>query len=306
LDTLTGLATRRHFIEFLDALLSEASDQPQLALILLDLDDFKTANDNFGPEVCDAVLVRVAQRLRIFAQAASLIARVSGDGFAIVLQHPSAAQELAERCHEFIGRSYVVSGHIVTIDTSIGIAKAGLHGHSARDLLQAANLALHKAQADGGSRICCFEASLLRQVQAHEALQIDFRAAVALQQVELRHAVVSQQFELHYQPQIALADGRLTGFEALARWSHPVRGSVPPDQFIPMAEETGLISILGDWVLKAACREAALWPAPTCNSGLRVAVNVSPSQLRDGRTLLRSIEQALLNRGCRPPASRSS
>jgi diguanylate cyclase (GGDEF)-like protein len=132
LDPLTGLASRRHFIEFLDALLSEASDQqPQLALILLDLDDFKTANDNFGPEVCDAVLCRVAQRLRIFAQAASLIARVSGDGFAIVLQHPSAAQELAEKCHEFIGRTYVVNGHIVTIDTSIGIAKAGIHGHSA-------------------------------------------------------------------------------------------------------------------------------------------------------------------------------
>jgi diguanylate cyclase (GGDEF)-like protein len=269
-------------------------------LILVDLDDFKTANDSFGPEVCDKVLCRVAQRLRTFANTASLIARVSGDGFAIVLQHASAAQALAEKCAEFVGRPYAISGHIVTIDTSMGIARAGDHGCRARDLLQAANLALHKAQADGGSRICCFEPGLLRLVQAHDALRIDFRAAVALQRVELSRTVVSQQFEVHYQPQIALADGRLTGFEALARWGHPVRGYVPPDQFIPLAEELGLIEDLGDWVLRAACRDAVLWPAPHQGAGLRVAVNVSPLQLRDGRALLRSIEQALSESGLPP------
>jgi len=301
LDPLTGLATRQQLLEFIDALLSETTERPSnIALILLDIDRFKMANDSFGPKVCDALLCRVAQRLRFIAKNASLLARVSGDGFAIVLKDIVAAPLLAERLLEFVGRSYAVNGQVVSIRASIGVASAGDFGHNAIDLLQEANLALHQAQSDGGNRVLGFRPCLKEEVQARDAMQVDFRAAIALQQVEIYRAVVGKQFSVHYQPQVALSNGRVTGFEALLRWRHPVRGFIPPSDFIPLAEELGLINVLGDWVLQTACRDAACWPLSRDGMGLRVGVNVSPVQFRDGPGLLTAIERALAESGLPP------
>jgi diguanylate cyclase (GGDEF)-like protein len=301
IDALTGLATRQHLVDFLESLSDRAKREcTKYSLILVDLDRFKKANDSFGPIVCDVVLARAAQRLRSIACAAALVARISGDGFAVVLMEPNDAPVLAAKLLKILSRSFAVSGHIVNVGASIGICKAGSNGTFG--LFQAANTALHDAQRAGGNQVCCFDPSMQERVSSCEALEADFRAAIALQQGEFRRAINGQQFEVHYQPQIALADGRLTGFEALARWHHPERGFVPSDTFIPMAEELGLIGILGDWVLQTACRDAMLWPSTKQTPDLVVAVNVSPLQLRDGRALLYSIQKALIESGL--PASR--
>jgi diguanylate cyclase (GGDEF)-like protein len=301
IDSLTGLSTRQHLIDFLKSLSAQAeTSEPGHSLIVIDLDRFKKANDNFGPIICDIVLTRVAQRLRSTIGPTALLARISGDGFAIVLEDSTAAPALAATLLIVLGRSFAASGHIVNIGASIGICKAGDNG--TLDLLHAANTALHDAQRAGGNQVCRFEPSMQERLRSNEAMETDFRTAIALQQERLARTVSVRQFEVHYQPQIALADGRLTGFEALARWRRPERGYVPPDTFIPLAEELGLIGILGDWVLQTACRDAMQWPTPNGRVGLTVSVNVSPLQLRDGRALLCGIQKALIESGL--PASR--
>jgi diguanylate cyclase (GGDEF)-like protein len=303
-DALTGLATRKYLVEFVDAHLSEtlhATARP--SLILIDIDRFKKTNDSFGPLVCDSLLRSVAQRLRSLASDAKLIARISGDGFALIMKDASAALPLAKTLLEFLSRSYAVEGHVINISVSIGIACADNIRNIASDLMRAANVALHQAQNAGGGVVRHFEVSMLEEIAASNALETDFRAALAALQPEPCSGVINNQFEVHYQPQVSLADGQLCGFEALVRWRHPERGLVLPDKFIPLAEQTGLIAILGDWVLATACRDANLWPA-TRNypAGLRVAVNVSPVQLRDGAALVASIQRALHQSGL--PAER--
>jgi diguanylate cyclase (GGDEF)-like protein len=301
-DPLTGIATRRRLIEFLDAFLIETKGSPtRPALILLDLDRFKKANDSFGPLICDTVLCRLAQRLRTVAKDAALIARISGDGFAVVVKDAGTATALAARLSSFLSRSFSVSGHVVNIGTSIGICNAG-ESDDALGLLQGANTALHEAQRTGGGQFCYFDISMRERAHNVRLMESDLRAAVANLRVGKDCSYVDQPFEVHYQPQIALADGRLTGFEALLRWRHAERGFVPPDQFIPLAEELGLISILGDWVLRIACRDAMLWPQANGCPALRVAVNISPLQLKDGRALIGALHKALVESGL--PASR--
>lgn len=173
------------------------------------------------------------------------------------------------------------------------MAVAGTCGDNALSLLHSADLALHQAQHDGHDRIRYYDPSMQERALSRRSLESDFRASIALQHVELRRALKSDQFEVHYQPQVALADGRLTGFEALLRWNHPERGLVTPDKFIPLAEETGLIDLLGEWVLRTACRDAASWPTPGMGKPLRIAVNLSPLQLRDRDKLIGTIESAL-------------
>jgi len=298
-DTLTGLATRRGLIERLEAMLAEeAATAP--ALILLDLDRFKAVNDSLGLLVGDALLCRVAQRIATVAPQAALLARISGDGFALLLSDAAAAPAVAAKLLDFIGRPFAVRGHAITVGASLGVAIGGEHGNDALTLLHAADLALHQAEREGRNQVRRFEPSMQQRALVRQALETDLRAAMAMQQAELRRALVAQQFEVHYQPQVALADGRLVGFEALVRWRHPVRGLVPPDAFIPLAEEIGLIDLLGDWVLRTACRTAAGWPRLADGSGPRIAVNVSPVQLRDGRGFLTAIQRALAESGLPP------
>lgn len=294
-DLLTGLATRRALIETLDGILTDATRRP--GLILLDLDRFKSVNDSLGPLVGDAVLCRIAQRLHSVCPESLLIARVSGDGFAVVVPEAGTLAAVAARMLDVVGRPYAVRGHAVTVSTSIGTAAVEDDRRTAHALLHAADLAMHQAERDGRNRVRRFEPSMQERARLRQALEADLRAAMAMQQVELRRALVSEQFEVHYQPQVSLADGRPTGFEALVRWRHPRRGLVPPDAFIPLAEEIGLIGLLGDWVLRTACRAAASWPVP-----LKLGVNISPLQLIDGRGMILAVQRALADSGL--PAER--
>jgi EAL domain-containing protein (putative c-di-GMP-specific phosphodiesterase class I) len=197
---------------------------------------------------------------------------------------------------ELISRPFAVNGFAVTLSVSIGLAVAPDHGVDADALLRSANIALHRAEDSGKNRWCRFEPWMQEQAAVRQALEMDLRAALALNRLELRRTMAVQQFELHYQPQLAIASRVVSGFEALVRWNHPTRGIVGPGEFIPLAEEIGLIGLLGDWVLGTACRTAASWPA-TADGPVTVAVNVSPLQLREGRAMIGSIASALAASG---------
>ena len=301
IDPLTGLWTRPALHRLLGQAMTEASGQAtRPALLALDLDRFQAINDATGIATGDGVLARVARRITGAVPPGTLVARISGDEFAVLLRDARQADAAAARLLELIGRPYAVKGHGVVLSVSIGVAEATPETQDADALLRAANIALHRAEAQGKNRWCRFEPWMQDQAQARQALEIDLRAALALNQAELRRTMVVDQFSLHYQPQVSLDGRRLLGFEALARWQHPRQGWVGPAQFIPLAEEIGLIGLLGDWVLRSACRAAAGWPVHAGHAPLRVAVNVSALQLRERRALVASVAEALAGSGLAP------
>ena len=303
LDALTGLCSRPALHRLLTAALAHgpaAHSSP--ALLALDLDRFKAINDSTGIATGDGVLLRVARRIAGAVPPGATVARISGDEFAVLLPDAREGEAVAARLLELIGRPYAVNGHAVTLSVSIGLALAPHHGDDADMLLRAATIALHRAEADGKNHWVRFEPWMQETASERQSLETDLRAALALNKVELRKAMTVEQFEVHYQPQVAICGNRLTGFEALVRWRHPLRGMVMPDLFIPLAEEIGLIGLLGDWVMRTACRAAVAWPTPSHGQPLQVAVNVSPRQLRERRALVASIAEALAESGL--PAAR--
>ncbi|WP_109995245.1 bifunctional diguanylate cyclase/phosphodiesterase [Salinisphaera sp. LB1] len=265
LDPLTGLGNRLMYERCL-AKLVERGARPALAVLVIDLDRFKQVNDTLGHTVGDELLQLTANRLRALTREDDVLIRLGGDEF-LVLQpdarQPDAAHSLANRLTEVMSRPFLVDGHQIDISASIGVAMFG-HGTAAvDDLLKHANLALYEAKGRGRGRHCVFEPAYEARAMARRQLEIDLRRALAL-----------RQFELVYQPQNCTCDGRILGFEALLRWTHPRRGSVSPAVFIPVAEEIGEIHAIGAWVIRNACADAAGWTDP----GLTVAVNVSPVQ----------------------------
>jgi len=263
-DALTDLPNR---VLFKDKMEEALARNDELAVMFLDLDRFKGVNDSLGHPVGDALLCAVTERLQRVVLGTDTVARLGGDEFAIVQRNtsPQDASELAARIIDALIEPFEVHGHQVVIGTSIGIAMAPADGNEPDQLLRNADMALYRAKADGRGTYHFFQPGMDAQMQERRKLELD-----------LRKALLADQFELHYQPLIEVASGEVSGFEALLRWHHPERGLVPPDQFIPVAEEIGLIVPLGDWVLKQACRDAATWPAT-----LTVAVNLSAVQFRN-------------------------
>jgi diguanylate cyclase (GGDEF)-like protein len=255
-------------------------------VLCLDLDRFKSVNDTLGHAFGDTLLRTVAERICSVVRQADTIARLGGDEFAILqagVGQPGAATALAQRLVDLIGRSYVLDGHLVNTGVSVGVALGPDDAADPDQLLRNADLALYEAKAGGRGRFCFFEPAMDRRMQERRRLELDLRKALAMRELEL-----------HYQPQISVETGRLTGFEALLRWQHPERGLVPPSEFVPLAEETGLIVRIGEWVLRAACREAARWPGE-----LSLAVNLSPVQFKSQR-LLDAVRDALAQSGLNP------
>ena len=265
-DPLTGLANREQFMALVTRECAAAArDGHWRALLYLDLDGFKNANDGFGHAAGDAVLKAVAQRLESRVDGA-LLARLGGDEFAIWMTAgtPARAETLAISLIDVLATPFDVQGAPVSISASVGIAFAPKHGLGTDQLLGRADLALYRAKADGKGTYRIFiedyELSLIEQ----RKLRDDLRLALAL-----------REFELHYQPLVDLSHGTIVGFEALIRWHSPTRGFVSPAEFIPAAEKSGQIGAIGRWVLMQACKDAAAWPAHTA-----IAVNVSPQQVR--------------------------
>ena len=265
-DTLTGLANRQRMRLTLDqALQQTARSYRSSALLLLDLDRFKAVNDTLGHQVGDALLKQVAQRLERAVGDLGLVARLGGDEFQVLVTgegRPERLSELAVKIIADVGQAYFIAGSAITIGVSIGIAVAPSDGGTAEDLVRNADLALYAAKGDGRGVHRFFHERLLAGAKDRKRLEDD-----------LREAVATGGFHLVYQPVVSAEDARISGYEALLRWEHPERGSISPADFIPVAEECGLIVAIGEWVLRTACLEAAGWPG-----SVRVAVNVSPIQ----------------------------
>jgi diguanylate cyclase (GGDEF)-like protein/PAS domain S-box-containing protein len=269
-DALTGLANRRQLAEHVQATaLAMRHDGDGFALLVLDLDRFRHVNDSLGHELGDRALQEVAARLRRVMRSGDLTARIGGDQFATVLHHADApaAEVAAQRVLASLAEPWQFDGLAFTLTCSVGIALAPGHGHSADELLRHAESAVRSAKAAGSNN--------LRFHQQHA--ERDLRSQMRLDHA-MRQALASHRFRLHYQPQVDLASGEVVGAEALIRWRDPALGDVAPGRFIPVAEDTGFIVAIGDWVLEQAVRQAAAWAAE--GRSLTVAVNVSALQFR--------------------------
>ncbi len=285
-DALTDLPNRVLFREQLERALENVRPDQQLAVLYIDIDEFKSVNDALGHSVGDELLKAVAGRLRGCLGGADVAARLGGDEFAIIqtaIKHPSDTTHLVERIYEAIRKPYDCGGHHITTDASIGIAQAPQQGADLDQLLKNADMAMYEAKADGRRTYRFFELSMDARVKTRRILEL-----------ELRQAIMDGGFEVYYQPLVNLRDNKISSCEALLRWRHPKRGMISPAEFIPIAEETGLINQLGDWVLNTACIEAASWP-----DHIRVAVNVSPIQFKS-ETLALNVATALATSGLAP------
>ena len=272
-DGLTGLPNRTLLRQHMDEILQHTRrSADKAAVLVLGLDNFKAVNDTLGHGIGDKLLRGVAKRLRSTLREEDTLARLNSDEFAIVqsgLARPEDAVLLARRLLEAIGDPYLLDGHSVVIGASIGIAMAPGDGDESEKLLKNADMALSRAKNDSRGTFSFFESGMDARAQSRRKIEID-----------LRDAIQNDVLRPYYQPLIDLSTGRITGFEALVRWPHPERGMISPAEFIPVAEETGLINGLGGLMLRRACMDAALWP-----DDIRVAVNLSPLQFRTGNLL---------------------
>jgi diguanylate cyclase (GGDEF)-like protein/PAS domain S-box-containing protein len=285
-DALTDLPNRTLFHERLKRELFDATPERPLAVLYIDIDEFKSVNDSLGHMIGDALLKAVATSLAGCVRKSDFVARLGGDEFAIVQTGIANADDvmmLVSRIFEAIRAPYQCLGHQLTTDASIGIALAPRDGADIDRILKNADLAMYAAKAAGRRTYRFFEIGMEEEVSARRNLEMD-----------LRQALTDGGFEVHYQPCVGLQTGAITGCEALVRWRHPQRGMISPAEFIPLAEDTGLINQLGEWVLTTACKEAAGWPGD-----IRLAVNVSPIQFRSG-TLALKVMAALTNSGLAP------
>ena len=275
-DALTGLPNRRMLLEKLNQPpATGAPSNRSRTLMMVDLDNFKTLNDTLGHQKGDLMLQEVARRLSSCVHESDIVSRLGGDEFVVMLEDLNEVAEeaanqtkaIGERILDSLGQPYLINEHEYLSSASIGITIIKNREDSTEDFLQKAHIALHQAKAAGRNVMRFFSPALQAAVNARATLEDD-----------LRQGIKKGQFELYYQPQVE--SGRLTGVEALIRWRHPDRGIVPPDEFIPMAEETGLILPLGDWILQAACTQIAAWANGTHQNHFEVAVNISALQFR--------------------------
>jgi len=283
-DALTNLPNRTLFRERLDQALRRVTRGEQVAVFCLDLDHFKDVNDTLGHPIGDDLLKEVARRLSECLREGDTVCRLGGDEFAIVqvgseLQVPETSA-LANRLIEVVSAPYIVQGHQVIVGTSVGISVAPDDGRDPDQLLRNADMALYRAKGDGRGSYRFFEAGMDARAQARRVLELDLRTALS-----------RGEFEVRYQPILDVNTDRIICFEALIRWRHPQRGIILPAGFIPLAEETGLINAIGDWVLRTACLDATRWP-----QDVRVAVNLSPAQFKN-RNLVTSVLAALSGSG---------
>ena len=285
-DALTNLPNRVLFRSQLEIALNQLRDGQHLALLYLDIDHFKSVNDTLGHPMGDELMRAVADRLRHCVQVGDSVARLGGDEFALIhaaIRHPQDCIPLLNKIYDAIRAPYELGGHQVVADVSIGIAIAPGDGTEPDELLKNADLALYGAKAEGRGTYRFFELDMDARMKERRSLELD-----------LRKAITNGEFELHYQPILDIAQDKVVGCEALVRWHHPERGMIAPAQFIPVAEETGLINPIGEWVLRQACADAAKWP-----DDLKIAVNLSPVQFRS-RSLVQTIFNAFASAGLRP------
>lgn len=288
-DGLTGMPNRAAFLQALEQLIDAcAQADEEFAVLSVDLDRFKEINDVFGHEIGDKLLIEVAQRLEKAAKA-GVVARLGGDEYGLMIdgKQPDAAKQLAQSVSDAISEEFVIDGKTLRVGVTTGISIFPRNGRDGASLLANADAALSRAKARSRGSVSFYEAEMDQQIRTRRALHQD-----------LSNALRKGELTLHYQPQArarhTLTGDEVMGFEALVRWMHPTRGFVPPSEFIPLAEESGLIVELGEWILREACREAASWPRH-----LQIAVNLSPAQFMHG-DLVGLVHSILLETGLTP------
>jgi diguanylate cyclase (GGDEF)-like protein/PAS domain S-box-containing protein len=286
-DALTDLPNRLLLRERLEQELTYVRRGGQLAVLYLDLDHFKSVNDTLGHSTGDALLKAAADRLRGCLRDTDFIARLGGDEFAIIqtsLEQPADAAILAQRLRDQMIRApFELNSHQFVVDMSVGIALAPHDSTDVDQLLRSADMALYGAKSEGRGTYRFFEPQMDARMKRRRALELD-----------LRKALVNGEFQLYYHPIVSVQNNQISCCEALLRWHHPERGMIPPEEFIPVAEETGLMVPIGEWVLRHACSDAAAWP-----TDVKVAVNISPVQLRN-ETWSQTVVGALLASGLSP------
>lgn len=285
-DALTQLPNRVQFLEEMAASEPGLSRGEHIAVLCIDLDHFKSVNDTLGHSLGDKLLQQVSARLWGATRENDLLARLGGDEFALLLRgldNPAEAAAIAERIVSAMANPFTIDGHQLVIGASVGIAMAPQDGETSEILMKNADLALYKAKNEGRSTFHFFESGMDAAIQKRRTIEAGLRLALA--KGELR---------LVYQPLVGLKENRITCLEALLRWDTADRGTISPTEFIPIAEETGLIVAIGEWVLREACRTATSWPA-----SVRVAVNLSPVQFKNKR-LFETVESALRDSGLAP------
>ena len=285
-DALTDLPNRVAFYERMESVLSHLRRAEPMSVLSLDLDHFKSVNDTLGHPVGDRLLQAAAERMRSCVRSEDVVARLGGDEFAILQvpsEQPTDVTALAARLIEVVGAPYDIDGHQVVVGVSVGIAIAPNDSREPDALMKDADLALYRAKADGGGAYRFFEVEMDARMQARRAVELD-----------LRKALKNCEFEVYYQPIIDVKSGQISSCEALVRWHHPERGMIAPLEFIPVAEATGIIVPLGEWVLRQACAEAVRWP-----KHVTIAVNLSPAQFKN-RNLVPTVVSALATSGLAP------
>ena len=285
-DGLTGLANRFQFNEALGFELSRRNETGGAAILYLDLDSFKGVNDTLGHPMGDKLLCEMAQRIARVCEEEHMVARFGGDEFAVLLSGMGAAaraEGVAKKILASVAEPVKIDNSQMVVTTTIGISTSGADVQTAADLIQRADLALYAAKETGKNCYMFFEPGMDHAAQERRQIEMD-----------MREAIRNGEFELHYQPQVKIETGKTVAYEALIRWNHPTRGVVMPDEFVPIAEDTGLIVPIGEWVLREACNAAAQWP-----EDLRVSVNLSPIQMRSSN-LVTAIFGALAVSGLDP------
>ncbi len=278
-DSLTGLANRFTFNEALRRACHAVNDQA-FAVLYIDLDNFKHINDSLGHDSGDRLLTAMARRLSGFSRQGDLLARLGGDEFVVLHSGGSAqsAHDLAQRIINSMTAPFEIEGNTIYVTTSIGIAMSPEHGSDPMEVLRASDIALYAAKAAGRNTVAKFDPSMAEALCQRREIEND-----------LREACQTGRLFLHYQPIVELATGRVTSCEALMRWKHPTKGMIPPDVFIPIAEQTGLIAEMGSWVIRQACMDAANWP-----EHIAISVNISAFQFKDPKRLIDTVKDALL------------
>lgn len=298
IDTLTQLPNRTFGRKLVEDLLIN-DDVQTVQAIVLEIARFGQISDSIGNTLADKILAKVAKRLSNVFSSALCIFRTHGDHFCLVFNGTVNLAEEVSRLQDFAQRPFAISGNVIVISTRMGVAAAEVKNQPFSDTMHAAEAALHYANSNG-LKVCTFEPHMLETAQKAHQVANDLRCSLATNSHELFNAISSEEFYLVYQPIISKRQNKVTGFEALLRWEHPVRGAVMPNTFIHIAEEIGVMDVLGSWVIRKACLDIVKWQKASQLTDIMISINVSPVQIVNPYMLIHSLEEAITESGIDP------